>query len=276
MSSRHQDMVAAVGKLLQDFAKNVAVAVSGGIDSLTLATIAGRWPLGCDMFHAVSPAVPPEATARVQDFAAREGWRLHLIDAGEFAREEYVANPVNRCFYCKQSLYGAITAIAANTSAQIVSGTNIDDLQEYRPGLDAARDHGVRHPFVELGVAKVDIRSMARVLGLYEIADLPSSPCLSSRVETGICITPAILRLIHAAESAVYAAGINANSVRCRVRERGIVIEIDGESLSRLTAEQKCDIAQTVGSIFASADEIPTISLAPYRVGSAFLVNQIA
>lgn len=275
MSGHHQDMVAAVGKLLQDFSKNVAVAVSGGIDSLTLATIAGRCPLGCDMFHAVSPAVPPEATARVRDFAAREGWRLHLIDAGEFARAEYIANPVNRCFYCKQSLYGAITAIAANTSAQIVSGTNLDDLQEYRPGLDAARDHGVRHPFAELGVAKADIRSMARVLGLHEIADLPSSPCLSSRVETGICITPAVLRLIHAAESAVRAC-ISANSVRCRVRERGIVLEIDALSLSQLTAEQKCDIAQTVGSIFASAGEAPTISLAPYRVGSAFLVNQIA
>lgn len=264
----------AVAEMLQGFAR-VAVAVSGGIDSLTLATIAGRGHCGVDMFHAISPAVPPEATDRVRDFAAREGWRLQLIDAAEFDRDEYVSNPVNRCFYCKQSLYSAINAIAGSTSAQIVSGTNADDLHEYRPGLDAARQHGVRHPFAELGVAKDGIRSMAQSLGLGAIAELPSSPCLSSRVETGIGITPSLLRLVNVAENAVRAR-ISAGAIRCRIRRAGVVIEIDADTLSRLSQEQKQDLTQVVGTVLAAALEFPEVSLAPYRVGSAFLVKQIA
>ena len=133
----------------------------------------------------------------------------------------------------------------------------------------------MRHPFAELGVAKTGIRSMARSLGLGEIAELPSSPCLSSRVETGIGITPSLLRLVHAAEKAVRAS-VGANAIRCRVRESGIVIEIDGESLSRLTEEQKGGITQLVGEVFAATGDGPAISLAPYRTGSAFLVKQVA
>ncbi len=264
----------AVTEMLQGFAR-IAVAVSGGIDSLTLATIAGRGHCRADMFHAVSPAVPPEATDRVRDFAAREGWRLQVIDAAEFDRDEYVSNPVNRCFYCKQSLYSTINAIAKSTSAQIVSGTNADDLHEYRPGLDAAREHGVRHPFADLGIAKDSIRTMARSLGMGTIAELPSSPCLSSRVETGISITPSLLQLVHAAENAVRAR-ISAGAIRCRIRRVGVVIEIDAATLSRLTHEQKQGITQAVGALFAAALKYSNVSLAPYRVGSAFLVNQIA
>lgn len=264
----------AVAALLHGYDR-VAVALSGGIDSLTLAAIAGRSHEGADMFHAVSPAVPPEATERVRAFAAREGWRLQVIDAAEFERDEYVSNPVNRCFYCKQSLYGAIAAIADSTSAQIVSGTNADDLHEYRPGLEAARERGVRHPFAELNIAKRGIRAMARTLGLGDVAELPSSPCLSSRVETGIGITPALLRLVHAAENAVRAR-IDANAIRCRVRQAGIVIEIDAETLSRLTTEQKQDLTRAAGAVFAAEGRAPALGLAAYRVGSAFLVKQNA
>ena len=124
----------------------LAVAVSGGVDSLTLAWIAHR-RLGARaaMFHAVSPAVPPEATARTEALARAEGWSLSVFDAGEFADPAYRDNPVNRCFFCKRSLYGAI---ASRTRRQIVSGTNCDDLGEFRPGLDAAAAAGVRHPYV--------------------------------------------------------------------------------------------------------------------------------
>jgi pyridinium-3,5-biscarboxylic acid mononucleotide sulfurtransferase len=261
----------AVAEMLQGFAR-VAVAVSGGIDSLTLATIAGRGHDNAAMLHAVSPAVPPEATDRVRDFAAREGWRLQLIDAAEFDRDEYVSNPVNRCFYCKQSLYLAIKAIIGSTSAQIVSGTNADDLHEYRPGLDAARERGVRHPFAELGISKDGIRSIARSLGLGAIAELPPSPCLSSRVETGIGITPSLLRLVHVAENAVRAR-ISASAVRCRIRRAGVVIEIDAATLLRLTQEQKQNVTQAVSAVLAAPLKFPEVSLAPYRIGSAFLVK---
>ena len=130
----------------------LAVAVSGGVDSLTLADPrppAGLGPTAL-MVHAVSPAVPGEATARVRAEAAREGWDLRVIEAGEFADPAYRANPVNRCFFCKTNLYGAIRQ--RHRPARWLSGANLDDLGEYRPGLDAAREHGVRHPYVEAGL----------------------------------------------------------------------------------------------------------------------------
>lgn len=263
--------IAALGTLLKEF-QGVAVAVSGGVDSLTLATVAGRTHDRVEMFHAVSPAVPPEATRRVQVFAVRENWHLQLVDAAEFSRQDYVSNPVNRCFFCKQSLYGAIETIAGATSIQIVSGTNADDLQEYRPGLEAARDFGVRHPFVELNVAKSEIRAMARALGLGDVAELPASPCLSSRVETGIVISPAMLRKVHAAESAVRACLV-AESVRCRIRHGGLVVEIDAPCAATLTPMKRAEVTEMVTEIFWDGETSPAISIESYRKGSAFLVQ---
>ncbi|WP_246689852.1 adenine nucleotide alpha hydrolase [Methylobacterium sp. WL116] len=178
---------------------SVAVAVSGGVDSLTLAALAHR-VLGADaalMVHAASPAVPAEATDRVRAEAARAGWSLRVIEAGEFSDPAYRANPVNRCFFCKTNLYGAIRGV---TDRPMVSGANLDDLGEYRPGLDAAAGYGVRHPYVEAGLDKAAVRRLSRDLGLGAVAELPSAPCLSSRVETGIRIEPEVLAFIHAVE----------------------------------------------------------------------------
>ena len=110
----------------------MAVAVSGGIDSVTLATFAHRVERSrVEVFHAVSPAVPEEATERVERLTADQGWRLRIVDAGEFTDANYLANPVDRGFFCKTNLYGCI---AGHTDAQILSGANLDDLGEYRPG----------------------------------------------------------------------------------------------------------------------------------------------
>jgi pyridinium-3,5-biscarboxylic acid mononucleotide sulfurtransferase len=248
--------------------ERIAVAVSGGIDSLTLATVAHRdCGARVEMFHAVSPAVPREATQRVETLAAEQGWRLQVFDAGEFDDGSYRANPVNRCFYCKTSLYGAI---APRTGAQIVSGTNLDDLGEYRPGLEAARHHSVRHPFVEARIDKAAVRAIARAVGLGNLAELPSAPCLSSRIETGIAIDPGMLALVHETEKLVGEV-LQPRTVRCRVRAEGVVIELDETRLAALDPSQRTALGARVGALFRDGGFDYPVSFASYRVGSAFL-----
>ena len=248
-----------------------AVAVSGGVDSMTLALLTGR-RLGREsaMFHAVSPAVPPEATERVRAFAAREGWRLTVLDAGEFDDPAYRANPANRCYYCKTNLYGALVA---RTDATLLSGTNLDDLGDWRPGLKAAEEHGVRHPFVEAGIDKAGVRTIAAGLGFDDLSRLPAAPCLSSRVETGLRVEADDLASIHAAERylARQLRQLRPEAVRCRRRKAGIVIELDAPTLGALSESRRTALGDTVAGMFAAGDEAWPVSFAPYRVGSAFL-----
>ena len=245
-----------------------AVAVSGGVDSMTLALLAGR-RLGedCAMFHAVSPAVPPEATARVRAFALREGWRLSVLDAGEFDDDAYRANPANRCFYCKTNLYGAL---AERTDATLLSGTNVDDLADWRPGLEAAETHGVRHPFVEAGIDKAQVRAIAAGLGFDDLSRLPAAPCLSSRIETGLRVEADDLASIHAAERYL-ARQLQPETVRCRRRKAGIVIELDEATLDALSGSRRASLGATVAGMFAADDRARPVRFAPYRTGSAFL-----
>ena len=258
-------VMAALGAVLDGIGA-VGVAVSGGVDSMTLASFAGRRPgVEAAMFHAISPAVPREATERVAAAAAREGWDLTILDAGEFADPAYRANPANRCFYCKTSLYGAL---ARQTGRALLSGTNLDDLGEYRPGLEAARRHGVRHPYVEAGIDKPAVRAIARELGLGAVAELPAAPCLSSRVETGIAIDPATLARIHDAER-LLAHALGAATVRCRVRAAGVVVELDADSLARLDAATRSRLQAEVAALFATP--AAGVGFASYRNGSAFL-----
>ena len=251
-----------------------AVAVSGGVDSMTLASFVRR-RLGRDRLlaiHATSPAVPGEATRRVEDLAAKQDWPLRIITAGEFADPAYRANPVNRCFFCKTNLYAAIGTV---TDRQILSGANLDDLGEHRPGLDAARSHGVRHPYVEAGIDKAAVRALARRLGLPAIADLPSAPCLSSRIETGIRIEPVALRFVHAVERLVsdrLDADRAGRSVRCRVRAQGIVIELDAASLALVADNTRASLEAGIRAATPSSLRDKPLSFEAYRTGSAFLI----
>lgn len=246
----------------------IAVAVSGGIDSLTLALVAHRHAPGrVTMFHAVSPAVPGDATARVERLAAQHGWALQVIDAGEFDDAAYRANPVNRCFFCKINLYGSI---GRHTEAQIVSGANLDDLGEYRPGLDAAADKRVRHPYLEARIEKAGVRRLARAEGLGDLSELPAAPCLSSRVETGIPIRADVLKAIHAVERWL-AEQFPRGIIRCRVRAEGLVIELDAETRAALDAAGERAVRDRVGTAFAGIHAATDLAFAPYRNGSAFL-----
>ncbi|WP_035201082.1 potassium ABC transporter ATPase [Agrobacterium tumefaciens] len=251
------------------FAGPSAIAVSGGVDSMTLAVFAHRL-LGRSsvvMMHAISPAVPPQASERVREWARSEGWDLQVLDAGEFDDPNYLANPVNRCFFCKSNLYASISRF---TDRQIFSGANTDDLGEYRPGLDAARDRNVRHPYLEAEMSKADVRSLSWALGMGELAALPASPCLSSRVETSIAIDPAVLKAINAAEC--YARDmLRPKTVRCRVRHDRIVIELDEESLARLDAFMQDEMTSAVAALMMPLLPDRPISFQPYRNGSAFM-----
>ena len=152
------------------------VACSGGIDSLVLAVVAARATPDVTVdAHTLTPAVPGDGTARVVDYAERFGWTLHTVRSGEFDDESYLANPVDRCHHRKRNLYDALGEPRHRPpdphAATILSGANVDDLGEYRPGLVAAAERDVRHPYVEAGIAKAEIRSIARHLGLAD-ADL--------------------------------------------------------------------------------------------------------
>jgi uncharacterized protein len=244
------------------------VAMSGGVDSVTLGAVCADIDEQTLMVHAVSPAVPAEATARVRRLAEQRGWRLSVIGAGEFEDPNYRANPVNRCYHCKTALY---TAIQATTQGQILSGANLDDLGEYRPGLEAARQHQVRHPFIEASLSKAAVREIARRYGLDEVADLPASPCLSSRVETGIRIEAPLLGFVHSVER-LLTAHLEPQTVRCRVRAAAVVIELDGMTLGSLRDGERGRIERLIRAI-PGGPERAEVRFEPYRNGSAFLTE---
>lgn len=263
--SRPEAAREAEARLLSALAahEGLTVAVSGGIDSMTLAWIAHR--LGgkpVRMVHAVSPAVPPTATGRVRAYAGREGWDLHVVEAGEFGDPDYLKNPVNRCYFCKTNLYDRLAGLAVGV---IASGANTDDLGDYRPGLQAASERDVIHPFVEAGIGKADIRALARRHGLDDIAELPAQPCLASRVETGIGIDAADLAFIDRVETQLRQRFGETRTIRCRITAEGVAIEAD-DALTGVFAAMS-GMARPA----CAAEGRRFLGVRPYRRGSAFL-----
>jgi uncharacterized protein len=260
MSDPQADLLRAIDRHAE-----LAIAVSGGVDSMTLAYLAHRFARArVRMVHAVSPAVPPLATARVEAHAARHGWRLEVVGAGEFDDPAYRANPANRCYFCKTNLYARIRGLTAGT---IASGANLDDLADYRPGLTAAAEQGVVHPFVEAGIAKAGIRRLAARHGLDDLAELPAQPCLASRIETGIAIDAGDLAFVDQVERELADLLPAGTTIRCRITQEGAVIELGaldpaGEPAARALAHA-AELAKSAGR--------QLLGLRPYRQGSAFL-----
>lgn len=252
---------AVLTRILEEIG-DVAVAVSGGVDSMTLAEAAHRSAARAAMFHAVSPAVPPAATDRVRRHARMHGWDLHVVGAGEFEDPAYRANPVNRCYFCKSNLYARLRSA---TDAVICSGTNTDDLGDFRPGLTAAAEKGVRHPFVEAGIDKAGIRAMARASGLDDLAELPAQPCLSSRIETGLAIDPDDLAMIDRVERWL-TERLGPGDIRCRVTRSGLRIELPPPQIAALAAPMRAGLEAEI-----TASGYRLAAIAPYRRGSAFL-----
>ena len=252
-----------------DCAGTVAIAASGGVDSTTLAIAAHRHlPGECKVYHASSPAVPKMATSRLGVIAESEGWQFEVINAGEFEDPNYLKNPVNRCFFCKNNLYGTIASLGVSEPT-LLSGTNLDDMGDFRPGLQAAETFQVKHPYVELGIDKASVRKMAEFLGYENLAELPASPCLSSRIETGIPVDPGTLLLVDTVEQYV-SSNLSASIVRCRIRRTGLVVELDNKCLSRLGSSQRTALGKEIKRMASESGVDFPIEFALYRRGSAF------
>ncbi len=243
------------------------IAVSGGIDSITLAAYTSYIfkDKQIKVSHAVGPAVPIEATNRVKSLSKKYNWKLNIINTNEISDPRYAANPINRCFFCKENLYKTIKAY---TEGNIFSGANIDDLSDYRPGLDAAKEANVDHPFILAKIGKKTIRKLAFDLGLGELSELPSSPCLASRVETGIPITPILLNKIGKIERYIKTLFINAD-IRCRWMNENMIIQFNYPNLNQITISQKKLIEDKVIEIFNINNS--KIKFGEYQKGSAFI-----
>ncbi|MGH7864817.1 MAG: ATP-dependent sacrificial sulfur transferase LarE [Candidatus Binataceae bacterium] len=213
----------------------VTVAFSGGVDSTFVLKVAVD-TLGCDNVLAVtgrSASVPEAELDDAVRLAQAIGAEHRIIDTNEFNDANYLANPVNRCYYCKTELYGRLTRLLpVDQRGTIINGVNADDLGDWRPGLKAAGEHGVRAPAAEAGLTKADIRVLSARMGL-PTADKPASPCLSSRIPYGEAVTPEKLRMIERAERLLHELGFR----ECRVRHFGndARIEVPVERLGELS-----------------------------------------
>ncbi len=240
------------------------VALSGGVDSMLLTYILHRYSsTQVSAIHAASPAVPESALERINQYKQAHNWRLTIIDAQELANPNYQNNPVNRCYFCKSSLY---QRIQTHSSDVIFSGTNMDDLGDYRPGLAAADENHVRHPFVEANITKSEIYLLAESFGLTGLQSLPAQPCLASRIETGIKVTADDLVFIDATETLVRDILPEVSDIRCRITQKGVVIE-----LAELPQEPELsNLIRQVTAACLSQRRVLT-EVRKYQKGSAFL-----
>ena len=247
------------------------IACSGGVDSMLLATLAHRQkPEETVVVHALGPAVPAAASTRVKRWAHQENWQIRLINAGEFKDPEYLANPVNRCFHCKKNLYRTLQDLRekSDSPSVLLSGTNLDDLDEFRPGLEAAKQAGVRHPYVEASITKLQLREIARESAL-PFADLPAAPCLASRLYTGTIVQADLLQLIDTTEEWIREkTGLAV--VRCRVKNQEMRVEVENPSMLK---NHQTLLNLISGRVLNSSGLINSLVIdpKPYQPGRAFI-----
>ncbi|MFZ5891439.1 MAG: ATP-dependent sacrificial sulfur transferase LarE [Myxococcota bacterium] len=244
---------------------SVLVCYSGGIDSALVLAVASR-ELGQRAIGmtAVSPSLPASEREDAARIAKELGAEHRFVESNEILRPGYAQNGPDRCFHCKSELYDIARERAeAWQLSAIVNGTNTDDLGDYRPGLEAARQAGVKSPLVEAGFDKADVRAVARLLGLPEW-DKPAAACLSSRIPYGSEVTPQRLAQIGGFEAELKALGFR--QVRVRWHERIARIELPVEELTRLLEPGIREAAIEAGKRHGFG--YVTLDLAGYRQGS--------
>ncbi len=214
--------------------ERVAVAFSAGVDSTFVLKVALD-ELGRENVTAVTGKSDSLAQAEFDEsirLTELVGAEHVVIETGEFENAEYLANPTNRCYFCKTTLYEHMGGFIKERGIKaVINGINADDHGDWRPGIQAAAEHNVRAPAAEAGMTKDDIRVLSERLGLPTF-DKPASPCLSSRVQYGESITPEKLRMIEAGEAFLHEMGIR----ECRVRHHDTLarIEVPPEQVAQL------------------------------------------
>ena len=245
--------------------RSACVALSGGVDSSLVLTLAVR-ALGKDRvtaFTAASATTPAAELAAARELAAELGVEHVVVETNELDDERFASNPRERCYVCKRHLLDEMDAAAqARRRAALVDGANVDDLGDERPGLRAAAERGVRHPLVEAGLRKADVRHLAQALGLT-VWDAPSQACLASRIPYGERITGEKLRRIGAAEDVLRELGFR----QCRVRLHGDVarLEVEPDQIGRAAGAARAEIARrlrALGFVYVALD------LGGFRSGS--------
>ena len=241
------------------------VAYSGGVDSGFLAWAAHR-ELGISMMAVLADS-PSLARFQMRDavvFAQEQGIPLRVIETGEMERAEYLRNDGARCFHCKDELFIKMEEYRRSCGFDAMAyGVNVDDQGDYRPGQNAARQHGIAAPLLEAGLTKQDIRQLAREAGL-RLWDKPASACLSSRIEYGRPVTREALSAVEQGEDALRRLGFR----QYRVRHHGQIarLEIAREELPRAMT---LEMASELTAIFKGLGfTYVTLDLEGFRSGS--------
>ncbi|MBK8216574.1 MAG: ATP-dependent sacrificial sulfur transferase LarE [Myxococcales bacterium] len=252
-----------------DDVPSVLVCYSGGTDSALVLAVAhalrGSNAVG---MTAVSPSLAPSERDDAITLAREIGARHELVASSEIDDERYAQNGADRCFHCKSELYRVAEKKQAEWGlAAIMNGTNTDDLGDYRPGLEAAKNAGVRSPFVEAGLGKAEVRRLAALMGL-RVWDKPAAACLSSRLPYGTRVTRERLEQIATFEASLRALGLRQVRVRWHglPDDRGAFARVEVEKSELAAAfEQREAIVEAgkrAGFVYV------TLDLEGYRVGS--------
>ena len=238
------------------------VAYSGGVDSSFLMAV-GHEVLGerALAVTAVSPSMARREIAGARELADGRGWNHMVVGTHEVGREEYARNSADRCYWCKTELFEVLGPLAKQRSAEVLVGTNLDDLGDYRPGSRAADEHMVRAPLVEAGLTKPEIRRLSAAMGL-PTADKPASPCLASRFAYGVRVTSEGLRRVDRAEEFVRSLGFEV----LRVRDHGDLARVEVEQAD---IERASLLADTITAGLTDLGyRYVTLDLAGFRSGS--------